>query len=224
MMNSTKLIQTISSLLCFVLCYSAFSQQALREEDYKGYNSRFGTIVRGQNALVAGLGASLPNGDLSNPEAEIYSHIGYKRFLSPHINVNVGFHKFNIAYKDVYNEGFMSFDMNLEFHLLPYNGFNFFVFGGGGINASNYFKSTGYKVQGGSGFELLITESVGFIVAGELNKMFSDDLDGLVSGDADDLYWRASFGVNFYFGKRSRKKKIKKGVPTVINSNPIIHQ
>lgn len=216
--------KSIIFLVCFLVFNSVIlAQQEREEKKNKQIHPRFGTEIRGANALSLGIGVTIPNGDLSDPIFELYSYVNYKRFLGKYINLNLGYHKFNIAYKDVFNEGFMSFDANLEFNAFPNNIFNIFMFGGAGLNASNYFESTSQKVQGGGGVELLITESVGFVLFGELNKLFTDDLEGVVSGNADDLYWRMAFGVNFYFGKRGRKKRIKKGEPTIINSNPIIH-
>ena len=209
----------------FLLCSVVFFMDAgAQQKKSKYYNPLFGTEVRGRNAFSLGAGTSQADGDLTNPLFEFYGFIGYKRFIVPYTALSLEYHKFNVGYEDVYNEGFMSFDLNLELHPFPYNQFNIFVFGGGGLHASNYFKSSEYKVQGGAGIELLLTESVGLIVRGDLNKLFSDDLEGVVSGSEDDLYWRAAIGINFYFEKRRYKHRIKKGEPTIINSNPIIHQ
>ena len=168
-------------------------------------------------------GATSPNGDYPDALYEIYMHISYKRFLGPYANINIGYNKYNLAYKDVSNDGFMSFDANLEIVPFPKSIFSPFIFGGGGINASNYFMTTESKVQGGAGFEVLIASSVGIKLFAEYNMLFSDELDGRIYGESDDAFWRAAIGLNFYFGKRGRRKNIKKNELTVINSNPIIH-
>ena len=128
-----------------------------------------------------------------------------------------------MAFKDISNEGFMSFDANLEIIPFPKSIFSPFIFGGGGINASNYFETTDSKIQGGAGFEVLIASSIGIILFAEYNMMFTDELEGRIYGESDDAFWRAAIGLNFYFGKRGRKRTINKNEPTVINSNPIIH-
>lgn len=177
---------------------------------------------RGHNAIDIGGGTSVINGDLAGPEFEIYFHIGYKRYFFPHFNINVSYNKFNLAYKDVYNEGFMSFDLNLESTLLPHNRFSPFIFAGGGYNASNYFEQTAIKFQGGGGVEYIVTEGFGLKLYTDYNYVLSDELDGLIFGNSDDTYFRIGLGVNYYFGSGNKKTKIEKNEPSVINSNQII--
>lgn len=222
-MNRTGLLFSIYLFCCLLFCNSLIAQQTHEDIPDKYFNSNFGAEIRGKNAISIAIGTSVLNGDFTEPLFEIYTHIGYKRFLGRYVNINFGYQKFNLAYKDRFNEGFMSFDLNLELYLLPQHSFTPFIFAGGGLNAANYFTRTDSKVQGGGGFELLVSESVGIKLFAEYNYLFIDDLDGKISGEANDVYWRAGFGVNFYFGKRGKRKKIKKSEPTVINSNPIIH-
>jgi len=160
------------------------------------------------------------NGDLSNPMFEIYSHIGYKRFLGSSVAINLGYHKFNLAFEDTFNEGFMSFDLNLEWYVSPYNTFTPFIFAGGGYHAANYFETTETKAQGGIGLEYLMTERIGLKLFADYNYMFTDNVEGLVFGESDDTYWRVAIGLNIYFGKFLENKLAKK-IPTVINSNQL---
>jgi hypothetical protein len=220
-MRNTFLLYTVYLSCCFLFCNSLIAQQI--SQSIQNQNSKTQIDIRGKNAVSIAAGTSVLNGDFAEPLFEIYTHIGYKRFLGPYVNVNFGYQKFNLAYKDEFNEGFMSFDMNLELYLFPHHSFTPFVFAGGGLNASNFFTRTDSKIQGGGGFELLVTVSVGIKLFAEYNYLFTDDLDGKISGDADDAYWRAGLGLNFYFGKRGKHKKLKKNEPTIINSNPIIH-
>lgn len=215
----------IAYFRCISLVYAfLFSGCVIAQEgkDDKQINSAFGAEIRGRNAVTIAVGATVTNGDYTNPLFEIYSHIGYKRYISPYFNINIGYHKYNIAFKEVFNEGFMSFDANLEIVPFGRSIFSPFIYAGGGYNASNYFESTEPKVQGGAGFEIMAYQSIGIKLFAEYNYMFTDELDGRVFGNSDDAFWRMAIGLNFYFGKRSHKK-IKKDQPTVINSNPIIH-
>ena len=90
--------------------------------------------LRGKNALSIGIGTSIMNGDFNNPISELYYHVGYKRFLGSSFAINFGFHKFNLAFKDVYNEGFMSYDIDLEWYLSPSKKLSPFVYGGAGYH------------------------------------------------------------------------------------------
>jgi hypothetical protein len=172
--------------------------------------------------LSLGVGTSVMNGDLANPMFEIYSHIGYKRFLGSAVAINLGYHKFNLAFEDVFKEGFMSFDLNLEWYIFPHKTFTPFIFAGGGYHASNYFESTETKIQVGVGFEYLLTERIGVELFGDYNYMFTDEVDGLVFGESDDAYWRIAIGLNIYFGNYLESNKLTSKIPTVINSNQLV--
>ena len=126
-------------LLVFIQDIS--SQEETKSDNTKTFNELRISEVRGTNALSLGIGTSVMNGDLSNPMFEIYSHIGYKRFLGSSVAINLGYHKFNLAYEDVFNEGFMSFDLNLEWYLSSHRKFTPFIFAGGGYHAANYFEN-----------------------------------------------------------------------------------
>ncbi|WP_084205887.1 outer membrane beta-barrel protein [Psychroserpens mesophilus] len=175
--------------------------------------------LRGTNAFDVALGTSVINGDFVDPMFEIYSHIGYKRSITPHFGIDIGYHKFNLAFIDIYNEGFMSFDFNLELTVLPHNKFSPFVFAGAGLNASNHFKETANKFQGGAGLEYIVSENIGVKLYTDYNYVLSDTLDGLEAGDSDDTYFRLALGVNFYFGGSKMKSKKLKDQATVIDSN-----
>ncbi|MBR9846694.1 MAG: porin family protein [Algicola sp.] len=175
--------------------------------------------LRGTNAFDIAIGTSVINGDFVDPMFEIYSHIGYKRHLSPHFGIDIGYHKFNLAFIDVYNEGFMSFDVNLELTVLPHKVFSPFLFAGAGLNASNHFKETANKFQGGIGLEYIVTQKIGVKLYTDYNYVSSDTLDGLEAGNSDDTYFRLAIGVNFYFGGSKIKSKKLKEQATVIDSN-----
>ncbi|MEO8934146.1 MAG: Curli production assembly/transport component CsgG [Xanthomarina sp.] len=187
------------------------------------YNTREFNSLRAYNVVEAALGASVPNADYAHPMFDVSMRVGYKRYITHHLNVNVSFNKFNLVFKDVFNEGFMSFDINIESTLLPYNRFSPFIFFGGSVHASNYFEKSDAKLQGGLGVEYLIRNRVGIKVFSDYNYVFSDEVDGRIYGKSDDVYWRMALGLNFYFGGSKRKVKSKKKGPTIINSNQIIN-
>ncbi|WP_417200289.1 Curli production assembly/transport component CsgG [Bizionia sp.] len=176
---------------------------------------------RGTHGLATALGSAVINGDYANPEFGIYMGFGYKKSIIPHVNVNLKFNKFNLVYKDLFNKGFMSFDLNAEVLVFPHERFSPFVFFGGGANASNYFEAVDPKMQGGLGLEYIIYEGLSFRIFGDYNHVFSDALDGKIYGDADDVYWRMGCGLNFYFGGAKKKAKLLNAVPTIIKTNPI---
>jgi hypothetical protein len=177
---------------------------------------------RGTNSIDLAFGTSVPNGDLLEPQFEIYFKGGYKRHFAEHFNLGVSYSKYNIAFKDIYNQGFMSFDINLEYLMLPYNKFTPFIYAGYGYNAANYFESTSSKVQGAAGMEYIFADRFGLRLFAEYNYAFSDELDGLIAGSGDDTFFRTGLGLHMYFGGRKKKERIRKKLKTVINSNLIV--
>ncbi len=175
---------------------------------------RFQDNTRSNNAIQVALGTALINGDYVNPQYEFNSKIGYRRFFTPYFSANINYNKFNLANKELVNEGYMSFDINFEYTLLPYDRLTPFLFVGGGSNISNFFKQVVPKVQAGAGLEYLINDKIGIMIQGENNFAFSDDLDLLVSGSQNDMYWRFGLGLNLYLGKSnskfSKEKEIEK--------------
>lgn len=178
--------------------------------------------LRGTNAFDVAIGTSVINGDFVDPMWEIYSHVGYKRHFTPHLAVDIGYHKFNLAYVDLYNEGFMSFDLNIEVLLRPHHIFSPYIFAGAGYNAANHFSQSDPKIQGGIGIEYIVTDGVALKLFSDYNYVSSDTLDGLEAGAADDVYWRVAFGANIYFGGNDKKAKALKDIPTVRNTYSIL--
>ena len=173
-------------------------------------HQRFLKPRRGVNAFTGSLGASLINGDLPNPEPEFNSRVGAKHFFSPYLNLGFTYSKFNLANKDLLNEGYMSFDFDLEYLLLPFDRFTPSIFGGAGVNAANYFKKVDPKLQIGIALEYLLTDKLGIHAFAQHNYVFKDNLDDVVAGKQNDLFYRFGLGVNIYLtnsNKQGNKKR-----------------
>lgn len=181
--------------------FDSEKDEAISTELYE----RFLTERRGNYAVTAALGGTLINGDLPNPQPEFNSKIGLKKTLNPYLNLGFTYNKFNLENKQVLNEGFMSFDLNLEYSVLPYDNLTPYLFAGVGTNASNYFEAIDPKVQAGFGLEYLVKDNLGVYIYGEHNLVFSDKVDGVVSGKVDDMFYRFGVGVNFYLSKPNTK-------------------
>lgn len=220
-MRNSK-IKIISSICCLLLfmTFSAYSQSK-DKETIKTFKKASLLDMRGTNIIDIALGTAVPNNDFPNPEFEIYLKGGYKRYITPHVYIGIDYHKFNLANKDKPVEGFMSFDLNVTLLLTPYNRFTPYLFFGTGMSASNYFDQTSPKVQAGVGFEYMVIEYIGLTLFSDYNYQLDDQLDGIDFGDSNDTFFRLAFGVNFYFGGASKKAKLLKDLPTIINSNRI---
>jgi len=207
------------SVVISLIGFQSFAQDQTSETSVQPKTQFY--ELRGTNAFDVALGTSVINGDFEDPMFEAYAHFGYKRHLTPTLAIDFGFHKFNLAYIDIYNEGFMSFDLNVEVLLIPHERFSPYIFIGAGYNASNHFKETAPKLQGGAGLEFIVSNQIALKLYTDYNYVSSDVLDGLEAGESDDSYVRIAFGVNFYFGGEEKKAKILKDYTTEIEANSI---
>ncbi len=177
-------------------------------------------VERPMNAIIGSVGTSVANGDLPEPKFDLNFQIGYKRSIAAGFNVNLTYNKFNIVFKDVYNEGFMSIDLDLEYLFFKDKKFTPFLYAGPGVLAANGFENAEFKFQLGLGIEYLVSESVGLRFYADRNFLSSDDtIDGLKAGAGSDAFYKIGIGANFYFPRNVRK--VKDGEPSFIKDNKL---
>ena len=220
MIAKTSCVKYVASITFLLTFNSIVSQNDTIP--IKQYSQKFKTFyqIRANHVIETGVGMAVINGDFQDPLFEIYYKGGYKHYIRPYLGLGLSYHKFNLAYKDEFNFGYMSFDLNLEWLTLPNNRFSPYLFWGIGYNAANYFETTTTKTQVGIGIEYIVTDKIGFTLFSDYNYVFDDTLDGLEAGASDDTYFRIGFGVNFYFGKANKKQRYAEE-DSEINSNLI---
>ena len=188
--------------------------------------------LRAKNSVTPGGGFSILDGNYENPNYENFGQIGYKRFLSKAINVNVNYKKYHLDFdqQEFNTNGFMSLDLNVEFFILPENKLTPYVYVGSGLVVDNDITETNNKVQGGLGVEYLVSNNFGLALLADGNYIFNQDINAIMFQGLDEFYFGAMLGVNFYFGNsytQSNSKRVTKNKasdqPTVINSNPILY-
>jgi len=169
---------------------------------------------RGKSVLSVAAGASLIDGDLSDPRPEVFGRFAFKRYLNPYLNFNGSINQFNLRNEGAFDEAFTSLDFNAEFTVLPFDTFTPFIYSGLGANASDNFTQIDLKFQYGVGLEYLVSDKLGINLFAEHNVVFSDEIDGIVSGRRDDFYYRFGLGLNFYLApptyENTRKREIKR--------------
>ena len=169
---------------------------------------------RGKSAISLAAGGSLIDGDLPDPRPEIFGRLGYKRFFTPYLNANVSLNQFNLRNEGTLDVAFTSLDFNVEFTILPYDNFTPFIYSGMGTNIADGFSDLNLKFQYGLGLEYLLSDQLGIQLFGEHNLVFTDELDGVISGKRDDFYFRFGVGLNFYLApptyEGTHKRRIKK--------------
>lgn len=53
------------------------------------------------------------------------------------------------------------------------------------------------KYQGGGGIEYIPTDGIGIKLSTDYNYVAIDELDGLIAGTSDDVYFRVGLGMNY---------------------------
>ncbi|WCO02467.1 hypothetical protein [Psychroserpens ponticola] len=212
-------------ILSVILLFSmqSFSQELVTVGERPASDSISKSNLRTKNIIMVGAGSTLLNGDANSPEFENFLQIQLKRFITPNLNINGNFKKFDIKDYGFETKGFLSGDLNLEWYVFPKNKLTPYMYLGAGILASNNFKDQNYKTQGGFGLDYLITDKIAITGSIEANYIYDEQKGSQLMQDADHLYYNALLGLHFYFGNKnsSSPKKIKKNQSSIINSNPI---
>jgi len=163
---------------------------------------------RGKSAVGISVGPYQISGDYSNPKSHLGGNLAYKFYFNkPTLNLNVGVGYFQLENEKSFKDDFVSFDINLEYDLLPYEDLTPFVYGGIGTISTVDITNALVKFQFGLGVEYLVSNNIGIKLFGEQNVLLSDELDGFVNGKRDDFFWRVGVGLNFYIGKPYKRVK-----------------
>ena len=221
MINVNKNIYLTLFFIFFCFCLS----HAQDEEPKQNTKLLFKEINflehRGTNVVDASFGAALLQGDYPDSKADLYMKIGYKRHITANLNIGISVNKYDLTITDSLDQGYLSFDLNLEYLFNPDYELAPFIYAGYGYNATSDFENTQTKVQAGLGVEYVIYDAVGIRIFGEYNQVFSDETVGLIMPNVDDAFIRIGLGLNLYFGGAKRKEQLLSTMKTVINSNLI---
>jgi curli production assembly/transport component CsgG len=170
------------------------------EADNTGLYDRVEEKRRAKVAIGAGMGISEIKGDYANATTQFGFDVKLKyTFDDPKFNFWGTLGRFELDNKDIFHETFFVSGLNLQYTVLPYDKFTPYIYVGFGSVSKKNLENTFFKLQGGLGFEYLITNKVGFFLNGEYNLLQSDNLDGQVVGDKNDLIIRYGAGINIYF-------------------------
>lgn len=215
----------VFKIVFFVFCSVKLAAQAddLAQAN-RFYKSTFFYDTRGTNVIEAVAGTAVVIDNSGSTVFDLSLQAGYKRYIWPHFNLGLSFNRFDLTYEEVEKQGYMSFDLNFEYSILPYSKVSPFLFVGSGYHADDHFDQTAIKFQGGCGIEFVIAERLGVKLMADYNHVLSDEVDGQKKRDVEDNYLRVLAGINIYFGGQKGKKKALLNIPTVFKSNQIIKE
>lgn len=177
--------------------------------DTKLYD-RYYKARRGSSVVNMAGGISIIDGDLPNSSLDMLGRLGYKQYLTPHLNLNVSLNQFRLKNGDLFENSFASVDLNAEFTVLPFDNFSPYIYSGVGFHLRNKDTEPLTKLQVGLGLEYLVSDYLGIHMFAEPNFTLSDELDGVINGKRNDFYYRFGLGINFYINPPSTKSKREK--------------
>lgn len=155
---------------------------------------------RGMTSVFAYGEAFKIKGDYVDAKMNVGGKIGFKYFLTDHINAEVNVSAVTLENQDIFHQNVFGSELNLEYLFLPKFKFSPFIYVGAG--SFFYPSKTSYKAQLGGGVEFLASKSVGLRALAQYDLGFSDDWDNYVYGRRKDMGVRFGVGINFYFGSR----------------------
>lgn len=159
---------------------------------------------RSKFAMEFSGGLTLMDGDRVDPLLRPMGRGALKYFLTPSINLSASTNVIKLANKGYSEKGYATFDLNVEYILLPKDKLTPYVFAGGGYGMNKEFENNHTKVQYGAGLEYLVSDRIGIKMYGEHNLNFSDNIDYLERGTRDDYYYRFGIGLTYYFTNKKR--------------------
>ena len=168
---------------------------------------RFQLNREGNNSLGITVGGNIPDADYSTQKLGFMGRMEYQRSFGHFFKASLSGTIFKLDNGKQYNDILGSMDLNGQFSLLPNDRWSPFVYAGPGVvldfvkpdGESNRFGDSYFKIQYGVGVEYFLSKKIGIKLFGEHNIVFSDELDGVVSGKRDDFYYNLGLGINYYF-------------------------
>lgn len=172
--------------------------------DITGLYGRVLENRRSKFAIEISGGATLMDGDYQDPLLRPFGRGALKFFITPSFNISASTNVVNLANKNLLDVGYITYDLNLEWVLLPKDRLTPFLYGGGGFAMNRKFQNTYGKVQYGLGLEYLASDRIGIKVFAEQNINFSDNVDYIKAGTRDDFYYKFGLGLTYYFAKKKK--------------------
>lgn len=145
-------------------------------------------------------------GDYKTPTPMPGGEFNVKYIFAEYFNLNFAFGYQRLGSKKFYQSDFISYNLDLEYLVMPYNQFTPYLSGGVGAisDIDGEDKSTKMKTQLGAGFEYKISPSVGIRGFGKYHIGFDDDWDELVQGKRNDHFLQFGLGIQVYIGNRKK--------------------
>lgn len=158
---------------------------------------------RQKNSIFGYLEGYQIKGDYTDARMTLGGKVGYKHFITNHINAEVNFGYATIENRDIIKKSGIMTDINIEYMITPKYKLTPFVYAGAGSFLLP--DKTRFKVQFGGGLEYLAKPNLGIRAVTQYDLGFTDDWDDLIRGSRKDHGIHAGIGINYYFSSNSKK-------------------
>ncbi|PWB21771.1 CsgG/HfaB family protein [Flavobacterium sp. HTF] len=159
---------------------------------------------RGSFGIEISGGATLMDGDYESALLRPFGRGALKFRVSPGFTVSASTNVVNLANENLLDVGYITYDLNLEYFLLPRDRLTPIFYAGGGYGTNKKFENTHGKFQYGLGLEYMASDKIGIKLFAEQNVNFSDNVDYIKAGTRDDYYYKFGFGLTYYFTKKKK--------------------
>jgi curli production assembly/transport component CsgG len=157
---------------------------------------------RNKGVLTLSGATMLYKGDFSKPDLTFGADIGFGLNFSPAKGIELKASIGTLATKNGFKTNLLNADLNYKYRYTPYYAFSPNILVGIGATQTEISGKIAPKVQIGAGIEWKAKQKVGIWTSFDYHHSFSDLLDNREQGKYNDAYYRASVGLNFYFGKK----------------------
>ncbi|MFH7002403.1 CsgG/HfaB family protein [Flavobacterium bizetiae] len=172
--------------------------------DVTGLYDRVLENRRSKFAIELSGGATLMDGDYRDPLLRPFGRGALKWMISPSFMLSASTNVVNLANKNLLDVGYITYDLNMEWIILPKDRLTPFLYAGGGYGMNRKFENAYGKFQYGAGLEYMASDRIGIKLFAEQNINFSDNLDYIVAGTRDDYYYKFGLGLTYYFAKKKK--------------------
>lgn len=172
--------------------------------DVTGLYDRVLENRRSKFAIELSGGTTLMDGDYQDPLLRPFGRSALKWMISPSFTASASTNVVNLANKNLLDVGYITYDLNMEWIILPKDRLTPYLYVGGGYGMNRKFENTYGKFQYGAGLEYMASDRIGLKLFAEQNINFSDNIDYIVAGTRDDYYYKFGLGLTYYFGKKKK--------------------
>lgn len=157
-----------------------------------------------KNSVAVTGGTNILDGDLGKKKMGYSFRASYTRDLTRNFSAEFNFNLFELRGGNFYNNSLTSVDANIQYRILPNDDLAPYVYGGVGfiydmVTSEEFATDSYFKIQYGLGLQYYLNQRWSLLAFAEQNYAFSDELDNIISGKRNDIYYNFGLGLKYFF-------------------------